>query len=134
LLVSLAFRIFGVYSHASIFALLTFNSVFSAMTSWTIFRIANRVFNLKVAAWSGWIWALFPTSIFWSVAWIWETALSAFLLSLLFLLTLQMEGEDRLWPWFRYGLLWGVAALTARRSYCGCPLQDAGWRTSCIAT
>jgi len=110
--VSLAFRLFGVYSDGAAFAMLTFNSIFSALTCWTIYRIARRVFNPKVAAWSGWAWALFPYAIYWPVIWIWETSLSAFLLSLLFMLTLEMEGESRLWLWSGYGALWGIAALT----------------------
>ena len=44
----------------------------------------------------GMVWALLPYSIYWSVVWVWETSLSAFLLSLLFLLTLEMEDDDRL--------------------------------------
>jgi len=110
-LVSLAFRTFGVFSHAAAFALFSFNSLFSALTSWTIYRIARRVFNQKVAVWSGWLWALFPYAIYWSVIWIWETTLTAFLLSLLFLRTLEMEGDNRLRTWAGYGLLWGVVAL-----------------------
>jgi hypothetical protein len=46
------------------------------------------------------------------VTWIWETGLSVFLLSLLFMLTLEMEGDARLSSWLGYGLLWGVAGLT----------------------
>ena len=110
--VSLAFRAFGVFSHAAGFAILVFNSVFSALTSWTIYRIARRVFNESVAVWSGWVWALLPYAIYYSVDWIWETSLSAFLLSLLFMLTLEMEGDGRLWSWFGYGLLWGIVGLT----------------------
>src|ERR1039458_844269 len=110
--ISLAFRAFGIYSHAAAFAILVFNSVFAALTSWTIYRIARRVFNETVAVWSGWIWALLPSSIFFSVIWIWETSLSAFLLSLLFLLTLEMQGDNRLSSWFGYGLLWGIVGLT----------------------
>src|SRR5271168_4103660 len=109
--IALAFRVFGIYSHAAALAILLFNSVFSALTSWTIYRIARRVFNEAVAVWSGWVWALLPYSIYWAVTWIWETSLSAFLLSLLFMLTLEMEGEDRISSWFGYGLLWGIAAL-----------------------
>ena len=110
--VSLAFRAFGVESHAAAFAVLVFNSVFSALTSWTIYRIARRVFNQTVAVFSGWVWALLPYAIYYSVAWIWETSLSAFLLSLLFMLTLEMEGDNRLRSWFGYGVLWGIAGLT----------------------
>jgi 4-amino-4-deoxy-L-arabinose transferase-like glycosyltransferase len=110
--ISIVFRVFGVCSPGAAFALLVFNSVFSALTSWTIYRIARRVFSETVAVWSGWVWALLPYAIYWSVSWIWETTVSAFLLSLLFMLTLEMEGDDRLWSWFRYGLLWGITALT----------------------
>jgi 4-amino-4-deoxy-L-arabinose transferase-like glycosyltransferase len=110
-IVSLAFRIFGPFTNGAAIALLSFNSVFSALTCWTIYRIARRLFNERAAVWSGWIWAAFPFSIYWSATWIWETALSAFLLSLLFMLTLEMDGDHRLWTWFRYGLLWGVVAL-----------------------
>ena len=111
-ILSLAFRMFGSYSHAAAFAMLVFNSIFAALTSWTIYRTARRVFNETVAIWSGWIWALFPDTIFWSVRWIWETSLSAFLLSLLFMLTVEMEGDERASSWIGYGLLWGVAALS----------------------
>ena len=110
--IALTFRLFGVFSHAAAFFLLVFNSLFAALTSWTIYRIGRRVCNGTVAAWSGWIWACLPSSIYFSVFWIWETTLSAFLLSALLLLTLHMEGSDRLLPWCEYGLLWGIAALT----------------------
>ena len=111
-IVSLAFRVFGSYSRASAFALLTFNSLFAALTCWTIYRTALRLFSEKVAIWSGWIWALLPYTIYWAVRWIWETSLSTFLLSLLFMLTVEMEGDERASSWLGYGVLWGVAALT----------------------
>ena len=111
-IISVAFHTFGILSHGAAFALLVFNSVFSALTSWTIYRIARRVFNETVAVWSGWVWALLPYSIYWAVYWIWDTSLSAFLLSLLFMLTVEMEGDTRLPSWFGYGLLWGIVGLT----------------------
>ena len=92
--------------------MLVFNSVFAALTSWTVYRTARRIFGETVAVWSGWVWALYPDTIYWSVKWIWETSLSAFLLSLLFMLTVEMEGDERSSSWLGYGLLWGVAALT----------------------
>ncbi len=111
-LISLAFRACGVYSYAAGFAMLLFNSICAALTSWTLYRIARRVFNESVAVWSGWVWAFLPYSIRWSVTWVSETSLSAFLLSLLFMLTLEMEDNDGLLWWSGYGLLWGIAALT----------------------
>jgi 4-amino-4-deoxy-L-arabinose transferase-like glycosyltransferase len=111
-LISLAFRAFGIFSTGAALTMLLFNSVFAALTSWTVYRIARRVFTESVAVWSGWVWAVLPYSIYWSVSWIWETSLSAFLLSLLFLLTLEMEADNRLSSWFSYGLLWGLVGLT----------------------
>jgi len=110
--VSLAFRAFGVFSYAAGFAMVVFNSIFSALTCWTVYRIARRVFNDSVAVWSGWAWALSPYAIYYAVGWIWETSLSAFLLGLLFMLTLEMEDDARLSSWFVYALVWGIAALT----------------------
>ena len=120
---SLAFRAFGIFSHGAAFALLAFNSVCSALTSWTIYRIARRVFGETVAVWSGWIWAIFPYAIYWPVIWVWDTSLSAFLLSLAFMVTLEMQDDNRLWTWFRYGLLWGVIALTNTSMVCFLPFS-----------
>jgi len=111
-IVSLAFRAFGTYSHAASFALLTFNSLCSALTAWAIYRTARKVFNEKVALWSGWIWALLPYIIYWSVRQIWETSLTALLLSLAFMLTVEMEGDSRITSWIGLGVLWGVIGLT----------------------
>src|SRR5271157_1378937 len=111
-IVSLAFRAFGSYSHAASFALLTFNSLCAALNSWAIYGTARRVFGEKVALWSGWIWALLPYIMYWSVRWVWETSLTALLLSVAFLLTVDMDGDDRLTSWIGYGVLWGVIGLT----------------------
>ena len=70
------------------------------------------MFSEKVAVWSGWIWALLPYVIYWSVRWIWETSLTALLFSLAFMLTVEMEGDNRLTSWVGFGVLWGVIGLT----------------------
>jgi hypothetical protein len=110
-IVSLAFRVFGTYTYAASFALLTFNSACAALTCWPIVRIGRRIFNERVAIWSGWIWALLPFIVYWSVRWIWETSLSTLLLTLVFLLTLEMEGDSGITSWVAYGLLWGGVGL-----------------------
>lgn len=110
--VAAAFKIFGIYSHAASFALLTFNSVFSALTAWTVYRIAQRMFNETIAVWSGWIWALLPYIAYWAVRWVWETSLSTFLLTVVLLMTLKMEGDNRYLHWVGFGAVWGFAALS----------------------
>ena len=111
-IVALSFRLFGIYSHAAGITLLGFNSLCGALTCWPIVRIARRMFNERVAFWSGWIWALLPYTVYWAVRFVWETSLAALLLTLLLMLTLDMESDGRLFSWFGYGLLWGVVALT----------------------
>jgi hypothetical protein len=107
------FLIFGTYSKASAFVLLTLNSVFSALTCVPIFLIARRIFAEKVAVGSAWAWALLPNVMFWSTRWVWETSLSTLLLTTIFWLTLTLEDGDGLLPWVEFGLLWGVAALNS---------------------
>jgi 4-amino-4-deoxy-L-arabinose transferase-like glycosyltransferase len=110
-LISLTFRAFGVYSPIAGFVMLLFNSICAALTSWVVYRIARRLFNETLAAWCGWVWVFWPYSIAVSGGVIWETACSAFLLSVLFLLTLKMEDNDSLGWWCGYAALWGIVAL-----------------------
>jgi len=110
-LIAGVFQIFGIYTKAAAFVLLSLNSVFSALTCIPIFKIARRVFSEKVAVGSAWAWALLPNVMFWSTRAIWETTLAALLLATLFWLALTFEERDSWRPWFQFGLLWGIAAL-----------------------
>jgi len=120
LLVAAVFRIFGIYTTASAWVLLTINSIFSAATAIAIYGIAARCFSLRVALWSAWIWALYPAAMQYAVHWLWETALTTALFAWVLVLTLRMRdiGEPRtsnLEPrtrlWLLFGLLWGLIAL-----------------------
>jgi 4-amino-4-deoxy-L-arabinose transferase-like glycosyltransferase len=107
------FLVFGIYSKASAFVLLTLNSVFSALTCIPIFLMARRIFSEKVAIGSAWAWALLPNVMFWCTRAIWETSLSALLLTTIFWLALTLEDRDGWLPWFELGLLWGITALSS---------------------
>ena len=107
------FRVFGIYSHASAFVLLTLNSAFSALTCIPIFLIARRIFCERVAIGSAWAWAVLPNVMFWSTRWVWETSLSTLLLTTIFWLALTLEDRDGWLPWVEFGLLWGLAALNS---------------------
>ena len=104
---------FGIYSKASAFVLLTLNSVFSALTCVPIFLIARRIFSEKVAVGSAWAWALLPNVMFWSTKAVWETCLGTLLLTTIFWLALTFEDRDGWMPWFQFGLLWGITALSS---------------------
>ena len=107
------FRLFGIYSNLSAWVILTFNSIFSALTCLTLYRIGEKIYGAAVARATAWTWALFPYAIYWPVRVVWEMSLSAFLLSWAFLLTLRMaDAAPPPRTWIGFGLLWGVLALT----------------------
>jgi 4-amino-4-deoxy-L-arabinose transferase-like glycosyltransferase len=112
LLLAGIFKVFGMYTNASAFVALALNSLFSALTCLMIFKIAKRCFGQAVALGAAWTWALFPVAIYWSTHFIHYTSLSTLLLSLVFWLTLRMEGSTHRWDWFALGLVWAVIFLT----------------------
>jgi hypothetical protein len=125
LLVAATFRLFGVYTAASAWVLLALNCLFSAVTARAIWEIAARCFNLRVARWSAWIWALYPAAMQYAVHWIWETSLTTALFAWVIVLALRMtatqpESEHRRPPktrsltrdWLLFALAWAVIALS----------------------
>jgi len=106
------FKFFGTYSDSSAWGLLVINSLFTALTCIPIFLIAEKSFGPRVAGWSAWIWSLLPYAMYWSIRWVWDTTLAPLLLSLIFLVSLQMEDWQGWKGWAIYGALWGVVALS----------------------
>jgi hypothetical protein len=125
LLLAGVFKIFGVYTPASAWVILTINSIFSAATSLLIYEIAARCFQptgraQKIALWSAWLWALYPAALQYAVHWVWDMALTTFLFSAVIVLALRVRGigDDPSEPnpqttlrWSLFGLLWGMIAL-----------------------
>jgi len=107
------FKLFGVYSFLSAWVILVFNSVFSSLTCLTLYHIGLRLYGISVGRAAAWAWALFPYAIYWPTRVVWETSLTAFLLSLALLLTLRMGDQTpRPSTWVLFGLVWGVIGLT----------------------
>lgn len=111
-ILAIFFKLFGVYSKAACFAILSFNSLVSALTCVPIFFLARRGFGDFAAQCAAWLWAFFPDAIYGPNARIWDTWLAALLLATLFLILLKLENSSRVRDWFGFGLLAGVAALT----------------------
>jgi 4-amino-4-deoxy-L-arabinose transferase-like glycosyltransferase len=114
------FKLFGVYSALSAWVILTTNSIFSAFTAIAVYEIGYRSFGRNVALWSGWIWALYPAAMQYAVHWIWETAVTTCLLSVVLVLALRVRGigEDappagrrRTVLWAVFGVVWGCIGL-----------------------
>ncbi len=106
------FRVLGVYTTASSIAILTLNALCGALTCIPIFLIGEKLGTRRLGFWAALLWAVLPSVMAIPMTWIWETALSTLLLAWITLLTLRLEESEGLLPWFGWGLLWGVAALT----------------------
>jgi hypothetical protein len=106
------FWIFGVYTKASAVAILSLDSLFSALTCVPVYFIARKSFGARVAWWAGWLWAFFPYAIYFSAEFIWATTLTTLMLSSLFWAALHLKDYGSTWRWAGFGLLAGVCALT----------------------
>lgn len=105
------FKLFGIYSVASAWVLLTLNSLFASLTAIPIYLIARKVLGEKVARWSAWTWALLPYTWYWSIHWVWDTTLTPLVLGLIFLVSLELEDWEASWGWILLGVLWGLGGL-----------------------
>lgn len=104
------FKLLGIYSDASAVVILTINSVFAALTCWTIYAIAEQIFDTRVARIAASIWAAVPFFYRWAVGFVWDPPVSAFLLTLGVLLTLRTQTAAwKRWLWM--GVLAGVSVL-----------------------
>ncbi|HWR37063.1 MAG TPA: glycosyltransferase family 39 protein [Clostridia bacterium] len=113
LLLAAMFKLFGLFSTASIWAILTLNSIFGVVTIAAVYKIALRVFGEATAKIAGWTWAVFPYSIYLSAGRVWENTLTTMLMTLLFLLTLELEEKPTLGKWLGWGAMWGLGALVS---------------------
>jgi Dolichyl-phosphate-mannose-protein mannosyltransferase len=105
------FRVAGAYSIRSLHFAVALNAAFSALTAVLIYRIGKRRFDDLVAVAAAWLWACWIYEIVVSAR-LWESSLSALLLSLgLWLLGKLTRTRDFL-PWLGFGALAGLSALT----------------------
>src|SRR5205807_10495211 len=96
--------------------LLTINSLFASLTSIPLYLIARKTLGERVARWSVWTWALLPYTWYWSIHWVWDTTITPLILSLIFLVSLQLEEWPGIKGWILFGVLWGLGALMNPRS------------------
>ncbi len=110
------FKIFGVYTYASAWVLLSINSLLASFTTIPVYLIACKAFGPRVAIWSSRGWAFNPYVWYWSIHWIWDTTFTPLMLALIFLVSLELAALDLEqrpgWQgWILFGALWGVGAL-----------------------
>lgn len=128
LLMAGVFKVFGVYTSASAWVLLTINSALSAGTVLAVWEIAVRCFSRRNAVWSAWLWALYPAAMQYAVRWIWEMTLTTAVFAWVIVLALRMRGIDageaegsktnpatqtgQTARWILFAVLWAAIALS----------------------
>lgn len=110
-LVAGIFKIWGIFSDTSRLVIEASNCAFAALTVIPIYGIARRTFQTTVAVGAAWAWVFLPTSLVFPVTWIWDTALAALFLALIFWATLAVHDTKAILPWAGYGGLWAVGVL-----------------------
>lgn len=118
-LLAAIFKVFGVYSVKSALVILTLNSLFSALTCIPIYLAARISIDARAAAVAGWAWAIYPFSIYFSAARIWEFSLTSLLIATCFWLALRLPLRPRsahplatTAQWLGFGAMFGLASLS----------------------
>ncbi len=112
LLLSFIMRIFGIYTFASWVAAITMNICFSAIACIPLYLAARRIGGAGLAAGAAWLWAIFPNAILLSFQSLWDTSLSALLVTTALWATFRIADSARARDWAAYGMLWGVILMT----------------------
>ncbi len=110
-ILALVFKIFGIYSQGSAFVILFLNSLFSSITCIVVYYIGKITIHSRVGFLSAIFLAIYPPSIWHSINTIWNTTLSAFLMSALILYAVASINKLNLWKSVVGGILMGFTTL-----------------------
>ncbi len=111
-LLSVVFRLFGIYSLTSGFFILTLNSLFSALTCIPVYFSAEYSLGKRGAKIAAWTWAFYPFAIYFSAGRVWEYALTGLLFTTCFCIAQRIHRATNPFAWLGWGALFGVTALS----------------------
>jgi 4-amino-4-deoxy-L-arabinose transferase-like glycosyltransferase len=106
------FRLFGVYSPASAFVILSINSLLSALTCIPVYFSAKHSLGMRGARVAACVWAFYPLSIYFSAAHVGDYALTALLFTTCFCIAQRIHSAPNPAAWMAWGLLYGLTALS----------------------
>ncbi|HUC54143.1 MAG TPA: hypothetical protein VMR90_08865 [Candidatus Cybelea sp.] len=113
LLVAGVFRVFGIFTAKSFFAVVFLNALFSSAACVPICFAGKKISGWGPASGAAWLWALYPNAVMMPFAWVWDTCLAALLGAVLLWATLELgDSPQRTRNWSGYGLLWGFALMS----------------------
>ena len=106
------FHLFGLYSRQSAFVILMVDSLFSSLTCIAVYLCVKSTVGNRAARLAAWLWALYPLSIYYSGAWVWDYAITSCLFAFSFYFAQRIHLQSRLLGWLGFGVLYGAAALS----------------------
>jgi 4-amino-4-deoxy-L-arabinose transferase-like glycosyltransferase len=110
-IVSIIFRVFGIFSAKSLLTIQIVNCSISALAVFPIYFAAKRSFGTAAAILAQWLWVFLPFAWWTPVQDIWDSALTALLVAVVLWATLAVRDKNATGVWIAYGALWGVSAL-----------------------
>ena len=102
------FRLFGIYSLASAFVILSINSLFSSLTCIPVYFSAKYSLGARGARLAGWAWAFYPFAIYFSAGRVWEYSLTSLLFTTCFCIVQRIHTSSKWIAWLGFGLLYGI--------------------------
>jgi 4-amino-4-deoxy-L-arabinose transferase-like glycosyltransferase len=111
-LLSVVFRLFGVYTLTSGFIILSINSLFSSLTCIPVYFSANYSLGSRAARIAAWVWALYPFAIYFSAGRVWEYTLTGILFTTSFCIAQRIHRTANPLAWMGWGALAGLTALS----------------------
>jgi 4-amino-4-deoxy-L-arabinose transferase-like glycosyltransferase len=111
-LLSIVFRLFGIYSLTSGFIILSVNSLLSALTCIPVYFSAKYSLGARGAKVAAWVWAFYPFAIYFSAARVWEYALTGLLFTACFCIAQRIDRTTSIFAWLGWGALCGLTALS----------------------
>jgi 4-amino-4-deoxy-L-arabinose transferase-like glycosyltransferase len=105
------FHVFGLYTTQAAFAILSINSLFSALTCIPIYFSTRYALGDRVATLAAWGWVVYPYAIYFSAARVWDYALTGLLFTTCFCIAQRLHDQKRPIAWLGFGTLYGVAML-----------------------
>ncbi|MGO8759133.1 MAG: ArnT family glycosyltransferase [Terracidiphilus sp.] len=109
-LLSLVFRLFGIYSLTSAFVILTINSLLSTLTCIPVYFSAKYALGERPARIAAWVWALYPFAIYFSAGRVWEYSLTGLLFTTCFCIAQRLHQSAKPLAWIGFGALYGLTA------------------------
>jgi 4-amino-4-deoxy-L-arabinose transferase-like glycosyltransferase len=111
-LLSLVFRLFGVYTLTSAFVILSINSLLSSLTCIPVYWSAKYSLGRRGAKIAAYVWALYPFAIYFSAGRVWEYSLTGLLFTTSFCIAQRIHKTANPLAWLGWGALAGVTAMS----------------------